>query len=63
MKSIDEPGQSSIMKEDKELKPASLRVRDAAEKLLACILQQVSCSKRQNTKFKYLLCIGGMFSK
>lgn len=29
------------MKEDKELKPASMRVRDAAENLLTCILEQV----------------------
>nr|CAI5824249.1 unnamed protein product [Callosobruchus analis] len=30
------------MKEEKELKPASMRVRDAAEHLLSCVLEQVS---------------------
>lgn len=30
------------MKEEKDLKPASMRVRDAAENLLTCILEQVS---------------------
>lgn len=29
------------MKDEKELKPASMRVRDAAESLLAVILEQV----------------------
>lgn len=30
------------MKDEKELKPASMRVRDAAEALLTVILEQVS---------------------
>lgn len=40
-KSIGKPGENIKMKEDKELKPASMRVRDAAENLLTCILEQV----------------------
>ena len=36
-KASDEP----IMKEDKLLQPASRRVRDAAEALLTCIMEQV----------------------
>lgn len=40
-KSVGKPGEPTKMKEDKELKPASLRVRDAAENLLTCILEQV----------------------
>ena len=30
-----------ILKQEKQLKPASLRVRDAAEALLSCVLSQV----------------------
>lgn len=40
-KSVGKPGEKVKMKEDKELKPASMRVRDAAENLLTCILEQV----------------------
>lgn len=40
-KSVGKPGEKIKMKEDKELKPASMRVRDAAENLLTCILEQV----------------------
>ncbi|CAG9856330.1 unnamed protein product [Phyllotreta striolata] len=40
-KSIGKPGEPVKMKEEKDLKPASMRVRDAAENLLACILEQV----------------------
>ncbi|XP_008192867.2 ral GTPase-activating protein subunit beta isoform X9 [Tribolium castaneum] len=40
-KSIGKPGENIKMKEQKELKPASMRVRDAAENLLTCILEQV----------------------
>ncbi|XP_071799267.1 ral GTPase-activating protein subunit beta-like isoform X2 [Asterias amurensis] len=32
-----------VFKQDKELKPASMRVKDAAEGLLACILYHVGC--------------------
>ncbi|XP_066140830.1 ral GTPase-activating protein subunit beta isoform X3 [Euwallacea fornicatus] len=41
-KSIGKPGEPIKMKEEKELKPASMRVRDAAENLLTCILEQVA---------------------
>ncbi|XP_063903676.1 ral GTPase-activating protein subunit beta isoform X3 [Zophobas morio] len=40
-KSVGKPGENVKMKEQKELKPASMRVRDAAENLLTCILEQV----------------------
>lgn len=40
-KSVGKPGEKIKMKEDKELKPVSMRVRDAAENLLTCILEQV----------------------
>lgn len=38
VKSSDAPR----LKHEKELKPASMRVRDAAEALLSCVLSQVS---------------------
>lgn len=41
MKSSDAPR----LKHEKELKPASIRVRDSAEALLSCVLSQVSCSE------------------
>nr|CAI5853854.1 unnamed protein product [Callosobruchus analis] len=41
-KSVGKPGEPIKMKEEKELKPASMRVRDAAEHLLSCVLEQVS---------------------
>ncbi|KAK9876654.1 hypothetical protein WA026_014029 [Henosepilachna vigintioctopunctata] len=40
-KSIGKPNESVKKKEEKELKPASIRVRDAAENLLTCILEDV----------------------
>ncbi|XP_044749907.1 ral GTPase-activating protein subunit beta isoform X2 [Coccinella septempunctata] len=40
-KSIGKPSENIKMKEDKELKPVSIRVRDAAENLLTCILEDV----------------------
>ncbi|XP_050531868.1 ral GTPase-activating protein subunit beta isoform X2 [Daktulosphaira vitifoliae] len=40
-KSHGKPQESIKMKDEKELKPASMRVRDAAESLLAIILEQV----------------------
>ncbi|KAK9703556.1 RALGAPB N-terminal domain [Popillia japonica] len=40
-KSVGKPGEEVKMKEDKELKPVSMRVRDAAENLLILILEQV----------------------
>lgn len=40
-KSAGKPGESIKLKEEKELKPASMRVRDAAEALLTIILEQV----------------------
>ncbi|XP_072384831.1 ral GTPase-activating protein subunit beta isoform X2 [Diabrotica undecimpunctata] len=40
-KSIGKPGEPIKMKEEKDLKPASMRVRDAAESLLTCVLEQV----------------------
>jgi hypothetical protein len=36
------PGEPLKLKDEKELKPVSLRVRDAAEALLAVIFEQVS---------------------
>lgn len=41
-KSVGKPGEPIKLKEEKELKPASMRVRDAAENLLTSILEQVS---------------------
>ncbi|XP_050299716.1 ral GTPase-activating protein subunit beta isoform X2 [Anthonomus grandis grandis] len=41
-KSVGKPNEPIKMKEEKELKPASMRVRDAAENLLTCILEQVA---------------------
>lgn len=38
VKSSDAPR----LKHEKELKPASMRVKDAAEALLSCVLSQVS---------------------
>jgi hypothetical protein len=35
------PGEPILMKDEKELKPASMRVRDAAEALLNIVLEQV----------------------
>ncbi|KAJ8675024.1 hypothetical protein QAD02_010810 [Eretmocerus hayati] len=40
-KSIGKPGEPVKMKDEKELKPASMRVRDAADALLTTILEQV----------------------
>ncbi|XP_063235788.1 ral GTPase-activating protein subunit beta isoform X2 [Bacillus rossius redtenbacheri] len=40
-KSQGKPGEPVRMKDEKELKPASMRVRDAAEALLTLILEQV----------------------
>ncbi|KAK0179173.1 hypothetical protein PV327_007988 [Microctonus hyperodae] len=40
-KSVGKPGEPIKMKHEKELKPASMRVRDAADGLLTTILEQV----------------------
>ncbi|GAB0089243.1 ral GTPase-activating protein subunit beta [Sergentomyia squamirostris] len=40
-KSVGKPGESPKLKDEKELKPVSMRVRDAAESLLTVILEQV----------------------
>ncbi|XP_053593188.1 ral GTPase-activating protein subunit beta isoform X4 [Microplitis demolitor] len=40
-KSVGKPGEPIKMKDQKELKPASMRVRDAADALLTVILEQV----------------------
>ncbi|XP_011305025.1 ral GTPase-activating protein subunit beta isoform X2 [Fopius arisanus] len=40
-KSIGKPGEPIKMKDEKELKPASMRVRDAADGLLTIVLEQV----------------------
>lgn len=40
-KSIGKPGEPVKLKDEKELKPVSMRVRDAAETLLTIILEQV----------------------
>lgn len=41
-KSVGKPGEPIKMKDEKELKPASMRVRDAADALLTILLEQVS---------------------
>nr|CAD7427352.1 unnamed protein product [Timema monikensis] len=41
-KSQGKPGEPVRMKDEKELKPASMRVRDAAEALLTLILEQIA---------------------
>jgi hypothetical protein len=41
-KSVGKPGEPIKQKDEKELKPASMRVRDAAENLLTIIMEQVS---------------------
>lgn len=38
---LGKPSEPIKMKDEKELKPVSMRVRDAAENLLALILEQV----------------------
>ncbi|XP_069360431.1 ral GTPase-activating protein subunit beta isoform X1 [Maniola hyperantus] len=43
-KSQGKPGEAPKMKDEKELKPVSMRVRDAAESLLMLILEQVGTS-------------------
>lgn len=40
-KSVGKPGEKIRLKDAKDLKPASMRVRDAAENLLTCIMEQV----------------------
>lgn len=50
-KSIGKPGEPIKMKDEKELKPASMRVRDAAEALLTIILEQVP---RYKSTYSYL---------
>ncbi|XP_071636603.1 ral GTPase-activating protein subunit beta isoform X2 [Temnothorax longispinosus] len=40
-KSVGKPGEPIKMKDEKELKPASMRVRDAADVLLTILLEQV----------------------
>ena len=37
-------GDRAQLKHEKDLKPASMRVRDAAEALLSCLLSQVGFS-------------------
>lgn len=44
-KSVGKPGEPIKMKDEKELKPASMRVRDAADALLTILLEQV-CIRR-----------------
>jgi len=50
-KSVGKPGEPIKMKDEKELKPASMRVRDAADALLTILLEQVCFSE---TKKKYI---------
>lgn len=40
-KSVGKPGEAPKLKDEKELKPVSMRVRDAAESLMTVILEQV----------------------
>lgn len=40
-KSVGKPGEAIKLKDEKELKPVSMRVRDAAEALLTIVLEQV----------------------
>ena len=57
MKSSDAPR----LKHEKDLKPASMRVRDAAEALMSCVLSQVNnliiykTFNQPNTDISYLL--------
>lgn len=44
-KSVGKPGEPLKLKDEKELKPASMRVREAAETLLTIILEQVCKAK------------------
>lgn len=44
-KSVGKPGEPIKMKDEKELKPASMRVRDAADALLIILLEQVCLAK------------------
>lgn len=47
-KSVGKPGEPVKLKEEKEIKPASIRVRDAAEHLLTCILEDIIHFPKQN---------------
>lgn len=50
-KSVGKPGEPIKMKDEKELKPASMRVRDAADALLTILLEQVC---RKNNIFSFI---------
>ena len=52
-KSVGKPGEPIKMKDEKELKPASMRVRDAADALLTILLEQV-CSPKYTKKKIYI---------
>ena len=53
-KSQNKASDSPVMKEDKELSPASRRVRDAAEHLLSVVLEQVGQVREVETSvFSY----------
>lgn len=54
-KSIGKPGEPIKLKDEKELKPASMRVRDAAEMLLTVILEQVKIRIVNQTNRKLIL--------
>lgn len=47
-KSVGKPGEPIKMKDEKELKPASMRVRDAADALLTILLEQVRSKVQEN---------------
>jgi len=51
-KSVGKPGEPIKMKDEKELKPASMRVRDAADALLTILLEQVCSLKYIKLKKK-----------
>lgn len=54
-KSAGKPGEPIKLKEEKELKPVSMRVRDAAEALLTIILEQVlQNSSNKHGKFQQI---------
>lgn len=52
-KSIGKPGESITMKDEKQLKPASMRVRESAEYLLSTIMEQVNIFKPRSFLTNY----------
>lgn len=55
-KSVGKPGEPIKMKDEKELKPASMRVRDAADALLTILLEQVCLLEVYKIKKRHVVC-------